>query len=240
MVKRIFDIWKLNLSELYATLLFIFGGWIFGLIIVAVVLAFDRTATSCAIIGTFIAVLAGAFMSIILRVMSFGYNFNTAVSMGGTRKEFLIADGAAAYLNLAIEIAAILTLYSAEKALCKVLYAGKECEDLMRILGDYRIVIGIVLFVPAISMFCGALILKFQKAAYWTLYAIWMTAFIGGGRFVDHINENPGSLVAEICNGIWNFVTEMTGIVQITAILVISCIFISGTVLLVRKQAVQV
>ena len=49
MLKRIWNVWKFNLSELYTTILSGLGGWVFGVILVAVVLKFDRSATSCAI-----------------------------------------------------------------------------------------------------------------------------------------------------------------------------------------------
>ena len=123
-------------------------------------------------------------------------------------------------------------LYFMEKALCNMLYPRMECEDLLKFLGDYRIVLGIVLLVPAIRMFCGALILKFGKVAYWTLYALFMLTFLGGSRF-------KGSIVSQIGNAIHELAVKMPDITQIAAILVISCIFISGTALLVRKQAVQ-
>ncbi len=234
MLKRIWNVWKFNLSELYTTILSGLGGWIFGVLLVAVVLHFDKSATSSAIMGTFMAVLVGCFINILMGIMTYGYSFNTAVSMGSTRKEFIIADGATAYINLTIEIAVVLILHSAEKALCAALYPAKECEDLLKILGDYRIVLGIILFVPAIRMFCGALILKFQKKAYWTLYALFMISFLGGTRFVDgHV------FFVQIFNGICKLAAVMPDIAQIAVILVISCIFISGTVLLVRKQAVQ-
>ena len=224
MLKRIWNVWKFNLSELYTTILSGLGGWVFGVILVAVVLKFDRSATSCAIMGTFMAVLIGIFINLFMGIMTYGYSFNTAVSMGSTRKEFIIADGATAYINLVIEIAVVLILHSAEKALCAALYPAKECEDLL----------GIILFVPAIRMFCGALILKFQKKAFWTLYALFMITFLGGTRFTE-----GNVFVAQILNAISKLAAVMPDIAQIAVILVISCIFISGTVLLVRKQAVQ-
>lgn len=234
MLKRIWNVWKFNLSELYTTILSGLGGWIFGVLLVAVVLNFDKSATSCAIMGTFVAVLIGIFINLFMGIMSYGYSFNTAVSMGSTRKEFIIADGATAYINLVIEVAVVLILHSVEMALCAALYPAKECEDLLGILGNYRIVLGIILFVPAIRMFCGALILKFQKKAFWTLYALFMITFLGGTKSADgHI------FVVQILNAIGKLAAVMPDIALIAVILVISCIFISGTVLLVRKQAVH-
>ena len=61
-----------------------------------------------------------------------------------------------------------------------------------------------------------------------------MITFLGGTRFTE-----GNVFVAQILNAISKLAAVMPDIAQIAVILVISCIFISGTVLLVRKQAVQ-
>ena len=239
MLKRIFSVWKHNLSELYTTLLIMLVCWIVGIIILAALLKFDLEATTCVTIGTLLAVFIVIFMNIIFGIISFGCSFNTAISFGSTRKEFLVAEGVTAYLNMAIETAIILIMHSMETALYKMIYTGRECEDMGAFLSNYRLVLGIVLVIPAVRMFCGAFILKYRRVAYWTLWGLWMVGFMGAGNFADYIEENPESTAAKIFTGISDFAIGMPGIAQIAAFVLVLCIIISGPVLLIRKQAVQ-
>lgn len=239
MIKRIIDTWKLTATELYVTLLFMLGCGIFGLIIEGVVLTVDAEANS-AIIGTLFAIFVGIFANWLFGIFAFGNSFNTVMSLGSTRKEFLIANGVTDYVNVIIETIAIIIFYFVESFLCKVIYADREFDNLVWFLADYRIVLGIIIILPAIKMLGGALILKFKKVAYWIMWALWIVTFLGFNRFADYIAKNPESLIARICSGILEFVTGMSGIAQAVTFLIITCIFIAATVLLVRKEAVTV
>lgn len=238
MIKRIINAWRLNLSELYVTLFFMLVFDIIGMIIVAVVLKFD-TESAYATQGTLFAVIVGIFANVIMGVIAFPYNFNMNVSLGCTRKEFLIVEGITAYLNIIVETLAVMVLYFVETALGKVLYAGKECENLIAVLMKLRIVPVVILMLPAMMMFGGAVILKFKKYAYWVLWGMWMLFFTGCGKLADYIEENPGSIVAKVCYEIADFVTGMSDVALIAVLFVIACIFMTGTVLLVRKQPVE-
>lgn len=239
MIKRIFDTWKLNISELYGILAVIFGAEIFGIIVVAIILHFDETATTCATLGTMMAVFAGALMNIVFGIVAFSYSFNTMVSWGSTRKEFLIVDSIIAYLNLAIEMVALLILYFLETMLYKILYADRECEDIIVFLADYRIILAIIFILPTIRMFCGALVLKFRKKASWFLWAMWIAVCVGLPNCISNAFEQPNSLSGKVVHSVGSFVTGLPGIVQVACIVLTACVFVGGTVLLIRKQAVE-
>lgn len=239
MIKRIMNTWKLNVSELYATLLFILVFEIIGIVIVAVVVKFDPESTY-ATLGTMLAALVGMFANLIFGILSLGCSFNTTVSFGSTRKEFLISEGVTAYINIIIEIAAIQILYFVETTLGRLLYVDRECEDLGVFLTDYRIVLALILLLPALRMLCGALLLKFKKIAYWCLWMLWMLLFMGFGYLTDYIAENPGSIVSRICTGVLDFVIGMSGMAQIAAVFVVACIFISVASIFIRRQSVEI
>ena len=140
MLKRIFSVWKHNLSELYTTLLIMLVCWIVGIIILAALLKFDLEATTCVTIGTLLAVFIVIFMNIIFGIISFGCSFNTAISFGSTRKEFLVAEGVTAYLNMAIETAIITYVLSFLDVDNSELYTNSYLlqKDTLRHLSEYR------------------------------------------------------------------------------------------------------
>ncbi len=238
MIKRIKDIWKLSISELYITLGTAFACGFFGIILTLVIVRLDDTVTTYAPLGSFLAVIFSLLFSLIFGAFAYGNLFNTAVTFGCTRKEFITASGITSLLNVAIDAVAVIVIYLIENALGKILYSGMECENLLQYLIDYRIILGIILFLPVLRMFLGALILKFQTKAFWGLWAVWMLGCIGGPGVSKYMEKNPDSVAAEVIRKVMEFMTHMSGPVLLVVLLALVVVLLLVSVALLRKQSV--
>lgn len=233
MLKNISNIWKLNLSELYMMLATIFGGGILVMIVMAIVLAADQESTVAAG-GTFMALLLWAMVNVILGMMGSENNFNMIVSLGCRRKDYMISQMVTVYLNMLIEVAAVFVLYMIEKPMWKMIYPNREYEKLVEYAFEPKILLAIMLLIPAIRLFMGAAILKFGKIAYWFIWAVWMVCSFGGGKLVTYIAHHPQSWIFAAINN----VKDMSAMVQMISICLITGVLLGLTYHFTKKQAV--
>lgn len=239
MIKRISDIWKLNLSELYIMLGTVLGCGILGMIMTFIIVRLDDTVTSYAPLGSFMAVLLSLLFGLLVGIFTYGNLFNTAVAFGCTRKEFIVANGIVSLINTVIDVVLVAVIYLIENAVGKILYPGMECENLMQNLWDYRIIfLAVVLFLPLLRMFFGALILKFQTKAFWGIWALWMLFCIGGPGLSRHMENNPDSFVTVLIHNVMEFMTHMSGVAATASLLVIAVVLLTVATALLRKQSV--
>lgn len=241
-MKKAVNMWKLYLPELYQMLVIMLIGEIFGIVIVRIIVSVDSTVKGYAVIGSFIAICFGMFVTMLACIFSYGTKFNLAVSMGCTRKEFFFAHWTGTFLFVLIEIVAVLIYGLLETGIDRMMYANtflSEELNLLSYLLNYKVIIALLLLVPACGIFAGSLLMKFQMKAFWVLWALWMLVFLGGAKVGDIISENPNGRLAGVVNTIFDFFMTMTGPMLVLLFAVICMVMSVISAILVHKQEVR-
>lgn len=233
MVKNVINVWKINILELYVMLAAIFASGIIGMLILTIILAIDKETTTAAV-GTFMALLLWALLNMIFGLFGFENDFNMLVALGCRRKDYIISKILAVYMNMLMEAVGVLVLGMLERAFIAVFFADREYERLVEYLLDYRIILGIILLIPAIRLCLGALMLRFQQKAFWIFWGLWIVIGYGSGRYVSSITKHPHSRIMVLIREIIN----LSDIVQILAICILSGVMLAVTYYLTKKQAV--
>lgn len=165
---------RLHKSGFLALLGFLVGAFLFGMILVAIIMATDDDPGSWFCMGTLMACLvlvaAGLFMT------AFGYpqEFMLALSMGRTRKAFM----ASYYLRLLLQLAAgwllVLLLHQIELQSYTLMYFRFQNEIFFSFLTNWKVLLPIFILLPILSMFLGALYGKYGKKGMFFFYVLWM------------------------------------------------------------------
>lgn len=214
------------------------GAWILGLGLHYMVVRLDSTVTSYFPAGTGMAVLAAGLCTVIMGIVQLGIYFNMEVSMGCTRLRFFVSYYVVSFVFSACYIGIILLLNIAERVLEKRLYPNLSCEiDFL----PYLLKGGIpaAAAVCLVSGFCGVLILRYGRKAFWVLWAVWMICTIGLPRIHEAMEEAPNSLFGWIGNKIGFLFSGFTANEVIGIAAAVSLLSLAGAWLYLRKQQVM-
>ena len=215
----------------------ILGGSMFGLILMNILIHVEGDNTSYFQMGTLIGILMAAVYCVIMEAGSLRLYFDMEISMGSTRKSFFVS-----YLGLGILTDFMYLLILAgvcmlEERLYGFWYPELTNEvNMLPYLGSWGIATAVLL--PMAACFCGALIMRFGKTAFWIFWALWMVGCIGIPRIIDASEEAPDSLFGRI--GTW--MAALIGAVPHSlwpAILAAAgLICLAGSYIIIRKQQV--
>ncbi len=236
MIKNISNVWKLNVSELYMMLAVVFCSGIVGMFVVSIAFAADQESTTVTAGGTFFALLIWAIVNAVLGITGYQNNFNLMVSLGCTRKDYMIAQIATVYLNMISEAVLIFLIYIIEKTMWRVIFPNKEYVKLVEYVFEHQILLAIILLVPAIRLFVGAAILRFGKIAYWLIWAVWMIGCWCSRMLVSYLAHHHESWLFVLVNNVKN----MSDIMQMISICLITVVLLILTYHFTKKQAVYV
>jgi len=171
----------------------------------------------------------------------FAQDFNLALKMGETRKEFLFP-----YLLFTAGELACCCLYNIlliqiETAVIWIAGLGKAGGIKgLEFYGVSLLFVYFMLIIYAVSIEAvfGALFVKFGKKAFWALWCIWMFVCIGGSRIAEWSAHHQESLFYKIGSSLFSGITRnepgtyLRGILFLAAAIGISWI-------LLRKEAVN-
>ncbi len=238
MGKRVIDVWKLSLSELYFVLAAVLAAGAIGVALEILIIGLDDTVTSYPTLGTFMAIILSALVFVFAGIFTYGNMFNTAVAFGCTRKEFMLASSLATLMDTVIIFAVVGFFYMVERVICNVLYKDLEYENIIQYLLDYRVIVGMLIFIPILRMLFGALVLKFQKWACWGLWVLWMLGSLGAPRLGEYMENNPDSIATGILQNVLSVMTDMSGAAWVIVLSVLAILLCVIAVALLRKQEV--
>lgn len=231
----------MNLTELLQSIALILGSSIFGIILVAIIVAIDKE--SYIVLGSMIGLFLWIMIFSMIGAVSLEQQFNLAIAMGRTRKEFLICRYLVQVINTVIGLSAIALLNLIEAELDKLLYKGIRCEfhGIGMILKDFRFLAVVVILVPALYFFMGMLLAKFQKKALWAIWVLWMLGSTLLPRIITALSkEQHGRFagVISILRRIIDFVKSLGTIGQLAAIVLVSLLLFVITKTVLEKHAV--
>lgn len=193
---------RANRSGVLVMLAFQGGLFLFGFLLVVIVNAFLNDEQDYAAIGSMMA-LMGAVFGGLLRGQGAPARYRMALSMGHTRRSYILADPVITALNCLVGIGAAWLLSKLEMWVYGLLYPGWECDfDVIAMFKWWYVPI-LVAAVCLLDFCLGALQLRFGPKGF---AAIWFPLCFGPmivANSLDAAEEGGTSLLARIGHGIF-------------------------------------
>lgn len=213
-------------------------GSVIGVVMVFVIMFVAGDGEDYGELGSFAAALIGGIALVIGQIFGIQNEFNTAISMGKARKNYMPAK----YTLLVIETLMIVFIVSVtgwiEGVLYTAVYPGSICELNASAWLSYPVlVISVILGLPALIMLLGVLLMTFGQKFFWIIWALWMVGFIGGPRMISAVTEEPESIVGRLGILIINFVRNSSTIgMVICTCIVIAAVWLADFILFRRQR----
>lgn len=170
---------------------------IVGMSIMFAMMKFDVADGEWFCLGTMLGGIVAAIYGFIWISAGIGFYFNMEVAMGCSRKEFFFSYYLTGFVMNGVYAIIMAIMCIIENALGRMLYPGMENDiDLLSYIIRGGIPVVVVLTVT--GGFCGTLVLRYGKKAFWVLWTIWMVLCLGGPRISDAVSDAPDSVFGKI------------------------------------------
>ena len=174
MFKQLLSTMKLHKQTPLGIVLCEVFAFLLGFGLVCLVLTTDTTTDSHVTLGTIFA-LAGLVIYFFVGAFTYVQDFNLAISMGKTRREFLITHVLEQLLCVAAGYALLLLLSLLEGQLYGLMFPWAYSEfSLLSVLLDWRLALGVIPGVVIVMMFLGAMHCRFGKTFAVIAYFVWL------------------------------------------------------------------
>ena len=221
---------KANRDGVWIMMMFQLGLFLFGFLIVVCINAFVNDDRDYAAIGSMMALMATVFGGLV-RGNGGAARYRTAVSMGSTRRSYMLADPVVPVLNCLVGVAFAWVLNKFELWVYSLLYPGWELDfDVMAEMKWWFYLI-LVAGICIVDFCLGALQLRFGAKGF---AAIWFPLCFAPmilGNAVSAARKGGTSLMAQIGRGILFLAGLLTpamwaaaGVVILLAMLVLSAL----------------
>lgn len=237
-LKQLFQV-NMILGEMIQYALITAGGSVLGTGIVLVVLRTNTTDNEYMKAGNIMALLLGAIVFLFMGILAIKGDFNLAIGMGKTRKNYVVARYLLSMLNVLIILGIVWITGTLEGGIYKVIYPNSVCRfDLGELLFRPQLVLGILLALPAVILLLGVLLLKYGKIAFWVLWCIWMVGCLGIPRIMAAVVEHPDSLMGRFGEAVIKFFMKASlwGVFGVLA--GIAVVAMTVTIYVIRNQQV--
>jgi len=177
------------------------GFFLFGILIVVLVNTFLNDDWDYAPVGSLMA-LIGIFAGMLTRGSGAAVRFRLAISMGQTRRDYLLMDPLLTALMALVGVGAAWCLLQAELGLYSLLYPGYENGIDLAAAFRWKYILPMVLGVSLLDLFLGAVQIRFGAKG---LAMIWFPLCFAPGviaQAVDAAQSGGTSLLARIGQGV--------------------------------------
>lgn len=224
---------KVHKDDFALLLLIIPACFILGLGLLCLIMFTVNDDGTWITMGTLMA-FAGMIFFAVLIFYRYYQQFMLALSMGRTRKAFLVSYALRTLLWLAVGYLLVLVLYRVELLLGARLFPGLMLEGAPTFLMDWKFIAALLPCVVIFSMFIGSLYSSFGKKALAPMWFLWMVVCLGGPQM--HDDEGNLSAVGMAVNTVINAVPRWGWVALGVAVLAV----MTGTVItLGKKQMVR-
>lgn len=204
----------------------ILGGYVFGFIISLIIYnsSDDHLFVN---LGTFMAMMFLLIEVFFGAIFTCSADFVLAITNGKGRANFVIARYALYVIEFGVGLALIKLGNAIDTAFAK---AGDKAIDFLSV-PEWPTFLVIALVVPALVMCASALYVRFERKAFWVLWAIWMVVMVAGPRITSAMHKEPESAAAKIGFFFQNAISVGSAQFFIVAAVVGVCIFALNFVL---------
>lgn len=235
MRRNIYSVWKTSKNEFLIMLIVLLVCGILGMVLAPILMHVDADMPFIAM-GSFLAAVIWGLSNFILGLLGYQNTFDLIVSMGCRRKDFIISQTVVVYVNMLLEFMVVILVYGMEKLLHRLVYPVYEMEDITVYILTPKVMIMLILLIPALRLLMGALLIKYKKKAFWIIWTIWVFGSYGSGRIIHYLVDHPQNWVMVCITTLRN--TSVGAQLVLTLLLTLGMLI--GTYLLTRKQAVYV
>lgn len=236
MIQSIRKQMKVSFGDWGIGLGFTAGCLVFGLIFSRIMMAIEpfEPAEEAALTVTF-GTLGAAIYVILYMGFSLLINFKLQVSMGETRRDFVVSYYITGVVGSMVLVLFVALAAAGTQAIYTWFYGEEVISDLILTILKWGIPAAFAL--PAVSSMGGALVLRFGKTAAWIIWAIWMIGGLGLPRFAENISEMPDSAVVRISTRLMSMLGNFSEGTWIILILLAGVIgLVVETCLLLRQE----
>lgn len=225
MLKKVINDFKINVCNLYSLLATIGGIWLI-FFITSVVFAILKPEKPYHNMGIILAMILGIVFALLFSFASQAIGFNLAVSMGQTRKNYIICTEITtfAYNLIALVFVAVLALLDRGLA-GMILKARISDADTIQITPTVLLAgVGICLAMACISLFTAAAAIRFGKKMFYFLWIMYFGCLLFGSTVLDVIKAaDRNSFWGGIVFGLADSFTKLGlgGIICLAAALVL-------------------
>lgn len=193
MAKQLFGSIQMHMKNMLSSFTLFVGVGVLGTLIMSIIFRTDKTTTSWFCLGTLIALVVMIFFAV-LNYLSYHQEFMLALSMGQTRRDFLITYALCQIFWTIASYVVILLINQLEPLYYTSMFPDKEQAIVLSFLTDWRFVTPFIPGMAVLSMFLGSLYSRFGRKFGVVIYFVWIGSCIFVPRFINHWDEYTGPL----------------------------------------------
>ena len=180
----------------------VIGFWLFGVMLVLIINATVNDEQDYACMGTLFS-LAGVLPGVLLRGNTNGFvRFRLAVTMGQTRKSFLLWDTVITLLVAGMGILVSWVLWYAEIGLYSLLYPGYTNDIPLELVFRWQILVALLVALPVVTIFFTGITQHFGMKGFGVLWILLWAGCMLIPAAVSGASEGGTSLLARLGNGV--------------------------------------
>ena len=184
------------------TLAWVGGFWLFGVLLVLLINMTVNDERNYACMGTLFS-LAGVLPGTLLRGNRSGHvRFRLAVTMGQTRKSFLLWDTAITLLVALLGVFAAWVLWHGETGLYRLLYPGYTNDIPMEAVFRWPVIAAVLAALPMVTLFFTGVTQRFGTKGFGILWILLWGGCMLIPAAVGRAAEGGTSLLARLGDGI--------------------------------------
>lgn len=190
-LKRNFSLsWDVFLVSTLSTL----GAFLFGMVLALLIIKLgEETTWFC--MGTLLAMFAIMMFTVIVGLTNYSVEFRMCLSMGGTRRGFLVYYALRQVFTLAVDYLLIRLLHIGECGLYGVIFPGLTNEVPFTFLGSLWC-LPVLAGLGLLSMFLGALRAKFGNKGMVAFWFLWLFCCLILPRMFDRDDTSTLGIAA--------------------------------------------
>lgn len=242
MIIRLKNTFLLYINQLWQILSIIAGAWSLGMVIMySILISMGKLDEPIMNVGLLLASIIGAMSVLAVTFVFYAIHFNIAVSMGASRKQFLLESSLVLFAQSIIHITFIFVLGSLELLIAKTFFKGAPLDsNLIKLdLNMLLFLLGGAIAIIAIGIFVGALLHRFGRTAFWILWGIYMFFAFGGVGLRNLAKSQDSGILGDIVNTCIGFLSGLTPVGMLTIFAVLCTILAVAGVLIFRKAPVK-
>lgn len=203
-MKRLIGSIQMYLKNMLSSFSLSAGIGFLGTLSMSAILWNDRTATSWFCLGALMALVA-MVLSLLLNFQSYHQKFMLALSMGQTRREFMITYAFWQILRVIAVYISILLVHQLEQMYYRAAFSEKDQAFALSFLTDWRFVVAVIPALALLTMFLGSMYSRFGQKLVVVIYFFWIGFSMLVQSLVNHreiytdsLQEGSGTFIAWI------------------------------------------
>lgn len=187
-------------------------GFIFGHVILRLVLEFDNSADTTSFeLGTVMAAMIILFFTATVSSANYSNNFNYALSMSRRRRDIITAHIVMSSIKSLLATSFIYIFHELESYICHTTYSQIPEDFNFDSIFTVGVFFAIFLFLIALETFMGAMMTRFGQKTFWIMWVVCVLGFTSIPSFVEQTIEGTANdIVATIGQFIIDIFSGMT------------------------------